>query len=215
VSRPISLYYYPGACSLAPLLVLGELGVPFEARLVDFSRDQQRSPEYLKLNPKGRVPVLVVGDFKLTENPAILQYLATVLGGGALWPDGQEDGARCQEVLAWIASTVHPIYSHVTRPERYVDGDKARSAVREKGIRSTLALWTEVDRLLKSKCWAIGDRLTVADFYLLLVWTWARKCGFAGDVAVTLPALTAHARKLGQRPATLRAFAREGLAMPT
>lgn len=211
---PLTLYYFPGACSLAPLLVLEELGVPFEARLLDLARNEQQSPAYLALNPKGRVPLLVAGDFKLTENPAILRYLATVVGDGALWPIGVEDDARCQELLAWIASSVHVMYSHVTRAERYVDGAEARAAVRDKGRRSTLAMWAEVEQRLAGRRYAIGERLSVADYYLLVVWTWARRCGFAGDVAVTYPAWTAHARGLAERPATQRAFARETIALP-
>lgn len=214
MSRAVALYYFPGACSLAPLLVLEELGVPFEARLVDLAHDEQNKPEYRRLNPKGRVPLLVVGDFRLTENPAILRYLATRIGDGALWPQSEEDDARCHELLAWIASTVHAIYSHVTRAARYVDGDEARAAVRDKNRRSTLALWSEMNQMLTGRLWAIGDRLSVADYYLLVVWTWARKCGFAGDVAVMFPAWTAHARLLGGRPAVHRAFAREGVALP-
>ncbi len=211
----IALYYYPGACSLAPLLVLEELGVPFEARLVDFLHDEQKTPAYLKLNPKGRVPLLSVDGFILTENPAILRYLAVSIGDGSLWPRGEQDDARCLELLTWVASTVHAIYSHVTRPERYVDGDDARAAVRTKGRTSTLALWTEINGLLESKTWAVGDRLSVADYYLLVIWTWARNCGFAGDVAVTFPAWTAHARMLAKRPAVSRAFARENIVLPT
>jgi len=211
----LSLYYYPGACSLAPLLVLEELGVPFEACLVDFSRDQQKTSGYLNLNPKGRVPLLVDGDFKLTENPAILRYLATSIGDGRLWPRGKADDARCHELLAWIASTVHALYSHVTRPERYVDGDEARAKVRTKGQQATLGLWNDIDRLFETRTWAVGDQLSVADYYLLVIWTWARKCGFAGDVRVIFPAWTAHARMLAKRPATSRAFAREGIVLPT
>ena len=214
MSKSISLYYYPGACSLAPLLVLEELCVPFEARLVDFSHDEQKGPSYLRLNPKGRVPLLLVGDFGLTETPAILRYLATSIGNGKLWPRGEKEDARCSELLAWIASTVHAMYSHVTRPDRYVDGDQARAAVRLKGEQSTAILWKDIDRLLESRRWAVGGRLSVADYYLLVVWTWARRCSFSGDVAVAFPAWTAHARLLAQRPATVRAFARERIAPP-
>jgi glutathione S-transferase len=210
----ILLYFYPGACSLAPLLVLEELAVPFEARLVDFSSNEQTTPGFLALNPKGRVPLLVVDEFKLTENPAILRFLAMSIGDGSLWPQEGEDDARCHELLAWISSTVHPMYSHVTRPARYAEGENARAAVQAKGQQSTLELWADIDRLLQSKRWAVGHRLSVADYYLLVVWTWARRCGFAGDVATTFPAWTAHARLLGKRPATHRAFTREGIALP-
>jgi glutathione S-transferase len=215
VTAPLALYYSPGACSLAPLLVLEELGVPFEARLVDLAGGEQNNPTYRQLNPKGRVPLLVAGDFKLTENPAILRYLATRVGGGSLWPQGIEDDARCQEFLAWIASTVHAIYSHVTRAGRYVDGDDAQAAVRDKNRQSTLALWGDIEQMMKSRRCVVGDRLSVADFYLLVVWTWARKCGFAGDVAITFPAWTAHAHLLASRPATRRAFAREAIELPS
>lgn len=211
---PLSLYYFPGACSLAPLLVLEELGVPFEARLVDLAGGEQNNPKFQQLNPKGRVPLLVAGDFRLTENPAILRYLATRVGDGSLWPQGIEDDARCHEFLAWIASTVHPVYSHVTRAERYVDGEDARAAVRDKNRQSTLALWGDIEQTMRSRRWIVGDRLSVADFYLLVVWTWARKCGFAGDIAETFPNWTAHARSLGRRSSVQCAFKREGIPLP-
>lgn len=78
------------------------------------------------MNPKGRVPLLVLGDFRLTENPAILRYLALSVGDGKLWPRGKKGDARCHELLAWIPSTVHAMYSHVARPDRYIGGDEAR-----------------------------------------------------------------------------------------
>lgn len=137
------------------------------------------------------------------------------IGDGSLWPRSEEDDARCLELLTWVASTVHAVYSHVTRPERYVDGDDAQAAVRAKGRISTLALWTEINDLLELRTWAVGNCLSVADYYLLVIWTWARKCGFAGDVGVTFPAWTAHARMLAKRPAVSRAFARESIALPT
>ncbi|MGU3492980.1 glutathione S-transferase family protein [Xanthobacteraceae bacterium A53D] len=210
----IKLYYWPGACSLAPHLVLEDIGDPFELVLVDFASAEQRQEAFLQLNPKGRVPLLIDGTFRLTENPAILRYLAIQRPDSQLWPRDQQGDARCCELLAWIASSVHAMYSHVTRPERYADGAAAREAVRDKGRQTTLALWRDIEAHLRASPWAVGDRISVADFYLLVVWSWARERDFVGAIGNTFPAWTEHALRLAERASVQRAFRSEGLAVP-
>jgi glutathione S-transferase len=212
----LKLYYSPGACSLASHLALEEVGAAFEAVLVSTAKGEQRTPEYLAINPKGRVPALADGDFVLTENPAILRYIARKFPNAGLWPDDPRDEARCAEWLAWISSTVHPTYSHIRRPERYATGEDAKADVIETGKVNVRRLWPEVDRKLAAGAgpFALGSRLSVADLYLLVFWVWARAPMLGFEVERDLPAWTAHARRLGERDGVRRAFEREGLPLP-
>jgi glutathione S-transferase len=127
----LKLYYSPGACSLAPHLVLEEVGAVFEPVLISTAKGEQRTPEYLAINPKGRVPALADGGFVVTENPAILRYIARKFPDAGLWPDDPHEEARCAEWLAWMSSTIHPTYAHVRRPERYATSDDAKADVIE------------------------------------------------------------------------------------
>ena len=129
----LKLFYAPGACSLAPHIVLEETGAAYSTVRVALAQGEQRTPEYLRVNPKGCVPALTEGDWALTENPAILRYLARRFPEARLWPDDPHPEARCAEWLAWIASTIHVAYAHVRRPERYPGDAKAIEDVVAKG----------------------------------------------------------------------------------
>jgi glutathione S-transferase len=211
----LKLFYSPGACSLAPHIALEETGAPFEPLRVLLANGEQRRPEYLAINPKGRVPALADGDFVVTENPAVLAYIARRFPESGLWPDTPEAEARCAEWLGWIASTVHVAYAHVRRPERYAATEEAKADVVARGKETCREVWAQVDRrLADSGRWALGDRYSVADPYLLVFWTWARGPYLGFDMARELPAWTAHARRMGERPAVRRVLEREGVEVP-
>jgi glutathione S-transferase len=118
----LKLFYQPGSCSLAPHIALEEAGATFTPTLVDFNSSEQRSPAYLKINPKGRVPALAINDWTLTENPAILQFIAQSYPDAKLWPTDLRVQANCLEWMAWLSSGVHVTYAHVRRTERYATG---------------------------------------------------------------------------------------------
>src|SRR3954451_337252 len=115
----LKFYYAPGACSLASHIALEETGADYEPVRIALAKGEQRTPEYLRINPKGRVPALVEGDWVLTENPAILPYLARRSPNAERWPNEARDEARCRESLAWLAPQVHVAYGHVRRLEHY------------------------------------------------------------------------------------------------
>src|SRR6516165_3522905 len=100
----MKLYYAPGACSLAPHIALEEVGAPFELSRIDLTANQQNSPEYLRINPKGRVPALVDGDWVLAEAPAILRYIAARHPAAALRPWDPREEARCPEWFKSLSS---------------------------------------------------------------------------------------------------------------
>jgi glutathione S-transferase len=120
----LTLFYSPGACSLAPHIVLEELGLEFERRPVLIAEGQHLSREYLKINPRGRVPTLIADGTVITEVPAILPYLASLKrDAGLLPPDGSLDLAKTHEFAGWLSSTLHIAYAQLWRPERFLPED--------------------------------------------------------------------------------------------
>jgi glutathione S-transferase len=210
----LTLYYSPGACSLAPHIALEETGIAYEAHRISFAETEQRSPAYLKINPKGRVPALDDNGFVVTENPAILRYIARHVPSAELWPTDPRDEARCAEWLAWASSTIHPAYAHIRRSERYATGEAAQAEVQAKGHETCRALWTEIDAKLARGPWAVGAHYSVADAYLFVFWHWGRGSVLAYDMAREFPNWTAHARRMGERPAVQRVLEQEGIPLP-
>jgi len=211
----MKLYYAPGACSLAPHIVLEEVGARFELSRVDLAANQQNSAEFLRVNPKARVPALSEGDWVLTEAPAILRYIAARHPAAGLWPWDPREEARCAEWLNWLSSTVHAAAGFVRRAARYASDPRAVEDVADTGRKTCRAVWQTVESRIGQGPWAIGDRYSVADPYLLVYWTWGRSPLLGYDMAHDFPQWTAHARRLAARPAVRRAFASEGLALPT
>jgi glutathione S-transferase len=213
------LFYAPGACSLAPHIALEETGAPFTPVLVDFAATEQRSPAYLAVNPKGRVPALGVGGWTVTENPAILQFVAMSNPGAKLWPADPKAAARCLEWMAWLSSGIHVTYAHVRRAERYATTEAGLADVKAKGLLATRAIWADVEAKLGAEQaanggpWVGGSQYTVADPYLFVFWTWGAGQHLKFDMAKDYPAWTAHARRMAVRPAVQRVLAREGLTV--
>lgn len=214
MTHSITLYYSPGACSLAPHIALEEAGIAFEPVRIDFGETQQRSAEYLRLNPKGRVPALADGAFVVTENPAVLRYIARLRPEAGLWPEDPREDARCLEWLAWGSSGLHVTYAHIRRAERYATGEEAKANVSAKGRESTREIWAAVETKIAAAEteWAAGAHYSVADPYLFTFWTWGRGQLLGYDMPKDFPAWTAHAHRMAARPAVQRAMAREGLA---
>lgn len=213
--NPLTLYYAPGACSLAAHIVLEEVGARFELSRVDLSANQQHSAEYLRVNPKARVPALADGDWVLTEAPAILRYVAARHPAVGLWPWDPQEEARCAEWLNWLSSTIHVAFVRVRRAARFATEPRAVDDVAATAKKACRELWGAVDAKLGSGPWALGERYSVADPYLLVYWTWGRGPALAFDMARDFPHWTAHARRLSARPAIKRAFASEGLTLPS
>jgi len=211
----MKLYYAPGACSLAPHIVLEEVGERYELARVDLAGGQQNSAEYLRVNPKARVPALTEGEWVLTEAPAILRYIAARHPASGLWPWDPREEARCAEWLNWLSSTIQVAFTQVFRATRYAADPRAVEDVAATAKKTCRELWQAVDGKLGAGPWAIGERYTVADPHLLVYWTWGRGPALAFDMARDFPHWTAHARRLAARPAVQRAFASEGLTLPS
>jgi glutathione S-transferase len=126
----LTLYFSPGACSMASHIGLEETGAPYQAKPILLAKGQQRTDEYRKINPRGKVPALDVDGKILVENTAILTYLARRFPEKKLLPSDPYDEARCISTMCWFSSIVHPAYQHYHRPERFADGDGALAAVK-------------------------------------------------------------------------------------
>lgn len=210
----MKLYYSPGACSLAPHIVLEETGDRFELSRVDMAANQQNSPEFLLINPKARVPALTDGDWVLTEAPAILRYIAARHPAAGLWPWDPREEARCAEWLNWLSSTIQPAFVHVRRAARYATDPRAIEDVVSTGKKNARDVWRKVEEKIGEGPWALGERYSVADALLIVYWIWGRGQVLGFDMENDFPHWTAHARRLAARPAVQRAFASEGLKLP-
>jgi len=210
------LYYSPEACSLAPHIALEETGQPFDPCLVALAAGEQRTLEYLAINPKGRVPTFVDDGFAVTENPAVLLYIARKYPEAKLWPSDPHEEARCAEWLAWCSAGLHEAFAHMRRPERYADSDHARREVSKKGKASTRAIWEQVEHklALSSSTWAAGNQYSVADACVFTFWIWGRADKLRYDMSRDFPVWTRHALQMGKRAAVKRALQREGIDVP-
>jgi len=159
------LYYWPGASSVIPHIVLEEIGAPYERQLVNLAKGEHKADAYLKINPRGKVPALMVDGNVLTENVAILTYLAKQFPEARLLPQGTIDESRCISTMAWFASTVHPTFAHIIRPERFATDAAAQVNLKDTARDAFWANCEEIDRLLDGKEWIVGARYTVCDPY--------------------------------------------------
>ncbi|MDQ2079631.1 glutathione S-transferase N-terminal domain-containing protein [Xanthobacteraceae bacterium Astr-EGSB] len=165
----LTLYYSPGACSLAAHIVLEESGEPYEARRVDFTKTEQRSAAYLDINPFGRVPALVLDDgTPVVENTAILPYLGKRFG---LWPAGPVAEAKALSLIGFFASSVHPAHAHFRRVERYSADPSTFPAIQEMGRKTFIAYLAQVDGMLAGRDWFL-DAYSVIDPYALVFYSW-------------------------------------------
>lgn len=204
------LYYAPGACSFASHIALEESGIPYETERLILAQGDQRKPEYLKLNPRGRVPTLVVDDHVLTENVGILTYIGGGYPKAGLWPKKTWDQAQAVSTMAWLSNTVHPSYGHLVRPERYVDEAPHQEAVKAKARGNYEGYLREIDTLLQGRKWIVGGHFTVVDGYLLVFYRWGNRQGMP---VKSLKNYTRHAEEVMGRPAVSKVMADEGITL--
>jgi glutathione S-transferase len=159
------LYYWPGASSLVPHIVLEETGAPYELELVNLAQGEHKAAGYLKINPHGKVPALRVGDTVLTENVAILTFLARRFPEAGLLPHDAIEEACCLSRMAWFASTVHPTFAHIIRPERFATDGAAHDNLRDTARDAFWDNCREINGWLVGQPWSAGARYSVCDPY--------------------------------------------------
>lgn len=198
-TRP-TLYYAAGTCAQAVLIALYEAGAQFTLKTLSFADNAQRSPEYLAINPKARVPALVTERGVLTETPALLLYVAQAYPQAALAPLGDPFAlAQMQEFNAYLASTVHIAHAHRPRAARWADDEAAQAAMRAKVPQNMRECFGMIEsHYLGDKRWVMGEQFTVADGYLYTVAGWLQGDGV--DIA-EFPRVAAHAERMRARAA--------------
>jgi len=202
------LYYSPGACSLVPHIALEEAAAKFAAHRVVLAEGAHRTAEYLKINPHARVPALDVDGQIITENIAILNYLALRFGAvGSVPLDVPLAAARCNELLGWFASSVHIAFAQIWRPERFTADADVHPAIVAGGHEALRAHFTEIEEFLGDG-WAVDGHFTAADSYLLTFFRWGRRIGHNMSA---YPRWGALAERIIKRPAAQRALATEEL----
>jgi glutathione S-transferase len=201
-----TLYYSPGACSLAAHIVLHELARPFETVRTPVAEGAHLRPEYLRLNPHGRVPTLVVDDQPIRELSGILTWLGQQ--GGLFPPAGAVAAAKCSEWLGWLTSAVHISFALLWRGERFLETRELHPQLQERGFRWIDEQFGEIEQALTGRDWLL-DAYSVADANLLPFYRWGQRVGY--DMRAAYPAWTAHTEGLLDRPAVQRAVQAEGI----
>ena len=205
----LKLFYSPNSCALASHIALQEAGASYETVRLDFRANEQRKPEYLAINPKGRVPALATDRGILTETPAILAFIAQSFPQARLAPlDDAFAFARLQAFNSYLCATVHVAHAHRLRGPRWVDaGDAAAIAAMQKKVPQSVGECFElIEREMFAGPWVMGDGYTICDPYLFTVSRWLEGDGV--DPA-RFPKVRDHRQRMAERPAVKAVLAEE------
>ncbi len=195
----LKLFTAKGTCAMASHAALEEAGAEYEIARLDFGRDEQRAPDYLAVNPKGRVPALATGRGVLTETPAILAYIAQCYPAAKLAPlDDPFDFARMQAFNAYLCATVHVAHAHGRRGARWADDPAAWEAMKAKLPASMTGCFRLIEDEMLQGPWVLGAQYSVCDPYLYTVANWLKVDGV--DIA-DFPKTAEHSRRMAERPA--------------
>jgi glutathione S-transferase len=207
---PATLFIAPGSCSRVPLISLIETGTPFETTTVRFMKGEHKSPDYKRINPKGKVPALVIDGQALTENVAIISYLNSRFPKAGLLPPTADamEAARQIADLCFCSATLHPIVTRIRMPGFFA-GPDATLGVWQKGCEAMREYFQLVEDRLDGQDWWYGDTWSAMDAYLNWVFWRVEGAKFpVGDY----PRFADHARRMAMRPSYSRAMEIEAAA---
>ena len=205
----LKLYYSKGSSALAAHILLEETNAPYETQEVSISKGEHLTSEFSKLSPKRRLPVLETPDGLLTENPAILEYIATTHLECGLMPYGAFIQAQARSLAAYLCSTVHVAFAHNKRGARWTDDSAAMVTMQAKVPDNLTAAAHYLESQIPSGTWALGDQYSFCDPYLFLLSKWMQPFDLT---LAPFPKLAAHHAAMRARPATQTALAAHGLA---
>src|SRR2546428_10377257 len=151
----LTLYYAPIACSLVPLVTLHESGAEFDVKPISLKNKQQHDADYLRINPKGKVPVLLVDGEPLTENVAILTWLANAFPANKLLPRDPKNSIKALSLMAWCASGLHPPLTRIFDPARYCSVPGSEESIRKLALEEVIQNFRIVDGMLAGKEWTL------------------------------------------------------------
>ena len=203
----LKFYYAPHTCALASHIALEQAGADYEIVRVDFATNGQRKPEYLEINPKGRVPALVTDRGVLTETPAILLFICQSYPHARLAPlDDVFALAQVQSFNSYLCSTVHVAHAHRMRGYRWADDPAAIAEMQRKAPQTVGECFALIEREMLKGPWVMGQTYSICDMYLFTLSQWLE----ADGVDLTkLPKVVDHRRRMADHPAVRRAVAAE------
>jgi len=205
----LTLYTSPRACSTACHIALEESGLDYDVEIVRIREGRHREASYLAVNPWGKIPALRVDDEVLTEAHAILSLVGDMSGDELLPGEGLKR-ARAHEWMNFLSATVHVAFRPLFRPNLLIGDESLYPRLRETGVPILRKALLEVDRRLADRTWALGEKFSVVDPYLLVFWIWSQRDDVVPQVA-DMPNWRAHAGRVFARPATWHCLNREGV----
>lgn len=206
------LYFAPGACSFVPHVALEVIqaatGEAFETQIVRLHKGEQKSPDYLALNPDGVVPTLIAEGRPLTQIVAICEYLDRKYPTLGLLPAGAAQRTEAFSLLGWINSTAHPAFTHVFMPFKFADDEAARAEIKRFGLNVYRGYLERMQtRVAQARPFLFGDRLSLVDVYALVLFRWG---GLGGIDPDHLPVYQAYVGRVAAEAPVATALAREG-----
>jgi glutathione S-transferase len=202
----LKLFYAPGACSLASHIALEEAGADYEAVRMSTRAGDQRKPEYLAINPKGRVPALVTDRGVLTETPAILSYIPETHPSACLLPEDAWERAQAHAFNSYLCSTVHVAHAHKHRGYRWADAPEALADMTRKVPENEVACFQLIEETMLEGPWVLGEAYSVCDPYLFTLAGWLAEDGV--DIR-QFPKVAEHSELVRERPAVRKVLALE------
>ncbi len=204
----LKLFYAPDTCALAVHIALEDAGAVYETVRVDFKANAQRQPDYLAINPKGRVPALATDRGILTENPAILAFVAQSFPKANLAPlDDPFAFGKVQAFNSYLCATVHVAHAHGPRGYRWADDAAALASMRRKVPQSVGDCFTLIENEMFAGPWVMGANYTICDPYLFTLAGWLEGDGVDPR---QFPKVNDHLKRMADRPAVQRVLAAEG-----
>jgi glutathione S-transferase len=203
----LTLFYSPNSCALASHIALEDAGASYELKRVDFRKSEQQSPDYLAINPKGRVPALATPRGVVTENPAILAFIAQSFPEARLAPLGDPFAfAQLQTFTSYLCSTVHVAHAHRGRGYRWANDEASFADMKRKVPETVGACFELIETRMFRGPWAMGEDYSVADPYLFTIASWLEGDGV--DIA-RFPRVADHRGRMAARESVKRAIEQE------
>jgi len=211
-NRHYTLHAAPGSCSLAPHILLEEIGDDYTLALMSPGHPETKTEAFRKLNPKGRIPVLTAENLLITEVPAILVHLAMESPDTGLLGADSFSLVRALEWCNWLSGSVHAVAVRmIWRPDYFCDPGDAHPDIRHKGKEHLDGAYAFIEARLTERSWALGESYSIVDPYLAVFYRWGMRMNI--DMPRVFPCWTAHTRRIEVRPAVQRALQQEGISL--
>ena len=202
----LTLYFCPGLCSLGSHITIEETGSDYTSKPINVMKGEHMAPDYLKVNPRHKVPALDVDGSILVENAAIMAYLAKRFPDAKLKPERELDEAHWLSTMTWLSNTLHPAFTRIFRTDKFIDDASGQAAVKENGKKEAWENLSEIDRRLAGQNWMMGAQYTTCDPYAMVFYSW----GMRAELPLKdLKNYTAWKDRMLQRPAVKKILERE------